>query len=234
MIEESDFDTYLYISKNKFQIFVLDKKKVKNLYIEELKVDHEFNFKDLNILSSFLDKNIFTIEKLIGSFIKNIILVVEYEKTLKVTIGFKKKNYETLVKQKSFESHLTELKDLFKKNYQKLSIMHMCILNYIFDGKRYSSFDSKLIKSYYCVEVSFTTIDNELVFAFNNMFEKYQIKIKQFMCGNYVKNFKSDINDEISITAHELKKGLNTNEVIFVPKYKENKGFFEKFFQLFS
>ena len=234
MIKELDFETYLYISKNKFQIFLIDKKKVKNLYIEELKVDHEFNFKDLNILSNFLDKNIYTIEKLIGNFIKNIILIVEYEKNLKVTIGLKKKNYETQVNQKSFESHLTELKDLFKKNYQKLSIMHMCILNYIFDGKRYSSFDSKLFNDYFCVEVSFTAIDNKLVIAFNNVLEKYQIKIKQFMCGNYVKSFKSDINDEISITAYKLKNGLNANEVIIVPKYRENKGFFEKFFQLFS
>ena len=110
----------------------------------------------------------------------------------------------------------------------------MCILNYIFDGKRYSSFDNKLINDYFCIEVSFTAIDNELVFAFNNILEKYQIKIKQFMCGNYIKNFKSDTSDEISISAHRLKKGLNANEVSIVPKYRENKGFFEKFFQLFS
>ena len=37
MIEDSDLETYLYISKNKFQIFVFDKKKLKNLYSEELK-----------------------------------------------------------------------------------------------------------------------------------------------------------------------------------------------------
>ena len=233
MIEDLDFETYLYISKDKFQIFVLNKKKLKNLYSQELKIDHQFDFKDLNILLNFLDKNIYKIEKLIGNFIKNIILIVENEKNLKINMGIKK-NYETSLKQKSFSSNLTELKDLFKKNYQDQAIMHMCIINYIIDGKRYSSFDTKLINDYFCIEVSFIAIDNKLVFAFDNVLEKYQIKIKQYMCGNYINNFIGDTGDEISIIANKLRNGLNINEITIVPKHKENKGFFEKFFQLFS
>ena len=233
MIEDLDFETYLYISKDKFQIFVLNKKKLKNLYSQELKIDHQFDFKDLNILLNFLDKNIYKIEKLIGNFIKNIILIVENEKNLKINMGIKK-SYETSLKQKSFSSNLTELKDLFKKNYQDQTIMHMCIINYIIDGKRYSSFDSKLINDYFCIEVSFIAIDNNLVFAFDNVLEKYQIKIKQYMCGNYINNFIGDTGDEISIIANKLRNGLNINEIAFAPKHRENKGFFEKFFQLFS
>jgi hypothetical protein len=145
-----------------------------------------------------------------------------------------KKSYETSPKQKSFSSNLTELKDLFKKNNQDQTIMHMCIINYIIDGKRYSSFDTKLINDYFCIEVSFIAIDNKLVFAFDNVLEKYQIKIKQYMCGNYINNFIGDTGDEISIIANKLRNGLNINEITIVPKHKENKGFFEKFFQLFS
>jgi len=233
MIEDLDFETYLYISKDKFQIFVLNKKKLKNLYSQELKIDHRFDFKDLNKLLNFLDKNIYKIEKLIGNFIKNIILIVENEKNLKINMGIKK-SYETSLKQKSFSSNLTELKDLFKKNYQDQTIMHMCIINYIIDGKRYSSFDTRLINDYFCIEVSFIAIDNKLVFAFDNVLEKYQIKIKQYMCGNYINNFIGDTGDEISIIANKLRNGLNINEITIVPKHKENKGFFEKFFQLFS
>ena len=233
MIEDFDFETYLYISKDKFQIFVFNKKKLKNLYSQELKIDHQFDFKDFNILLNFLDKNIYKIEKLIGNFIKNIILIVENEKNLKINMGIKK-SYETSLKQKSFSSNLTELKDLFKKNYQDQTIMHMCIINYIIDGKRYSSFDTKLINDYFCIEVSFIAIDNKLVFALDDVLEKYQIKIKQYMCGNYINNFIGDTGDEISIIANKLRNGLNINEIIIVAKHKENKGFFEKFFQLFS
>ena len=35
MIENSDFETFLYISKNKYQIFVYDKNNLKNLYVKK-------------------------------------------------------------------------------------------------------------------------------------------------------------------------------------------------------
>ena len=65
MIEEKDFETYLYISKDKFQIFTYDKLSKKNLYDEELKLAHYFDFNDMSILSKFLDQNIFKIERLL-------------------------------------------------------------------------------------------------------------------------------------------------------------------------
>ena len=93
MIEEIDFETYLYISNKKFQIFVFDKNKSKNLYNRELKVFNEFNFQNLNNLSKFLDENIYKIEKLVGKFIKNIILIIKKEENFHVNIAIKKKNY---------------------------------------------------------------------------------------------------------------------------------------------
>ena len=234
MIENLDFETYLYISKNEFQIFVLDIKKSKNLFSDKLKIDYQFDFKNSNSLINFLDNNIYKIEKLVGNFIKNIILILNIENTLKVNIGSKKKNYENLVKQKNLENNLIELKDLFKENYQYQKIMHMHVLNYFFDNKRYSFFEDKKINNHFCIEVSFVTIDNEITFLLDNILEKYQIKITKYMCGNYIRDFTDEDNDKISITAYKLQNGLNKNEVIFVPKSHKNKGFFEKFFQLFN
>ena len=91
MIEEIDFETYLYISKNKFQVFVFDIKKQKNLYSKELKIDNEFDFQNLNGLTKFLDENIYKIERLVGNFIKNIILILESDKNLNTNIAIKKK-----------------------------------------------------------------------------------------------------------------------------------------------
>jgi len=90
MIEETDFETFLYISKNKYQIFVNDKKNLKNLYNKELKINEEI---DLNSLSKFLDDNIYKIEKEVGSFVKNIILIIDDDKILNINIAIKKYNY---------------------------------------------------------------------------------------------------------------------------------------------
>ena len=119
MIEEIALETYLYISKNKFQIFLFDKKNIKNLYNKELKVDNNFHVNDFNNLSKFLDDHIYMIEKLMGNFIKNIILIIESDKNLDVNIGVKKKNYNNPINQKYLENSLTDLKDLFKENYHE-------------------------------------------------------------------------------------------------------------------
>ena len=129
MIEQIDFETYLYVSNNKFQIFVYDKINQNNLYKEELRLNDKFNFEDFNNLSKFLDNNIYKIEKLVGNFIKNIILIIENDKNLYVDIAVKKKNYDKSINQKYLENSLTELKDLFQENYQEQTIMHMVMVN---------------------------------------------------------------------------------------------------------
>jgi hypothetical protein len=234
MIDKTDFETFLYVSMNKYQIFVFDNKKPEKLYNEELKINNEFDIKNLSSLSKFLDENIYKIEKLVGSFIKDIILIIESDKILDVNIAIKKKNYENFINQKYLENNLTELKDLFKENYQERTIMHMVVINYIVNGKKYSLFESDLIGDNLCLEVSLISISDDLALALNKVLEKYQIKISQYMCGNYIKNFFETNDDEISLMAFKLRNGYNANEVILIPKNTENKGFFEKFFQLFS
>jgi len=130
--------------------------------------------------------------------------------------------------------NLTEVKDLFKENYQEQTIMHMVINNYLVNGKNYSSFENGLNSDNLCLEVNFISISNDLVITFDKILEKYQIKISQYLNTNYVKNCFKDDNIELSEMAYKLRNGYNDNEVILVPKHIENKGFFEKFFQLFS
>ena len=69
MTQVTDFETFLFISKNKYQIFVYDKDNLKNLYNEEIKINDGI---ELDNLSNFLDENIYKIEKKINNFIKNI------------------------------------------------------------------------------------------------------------------------------------------------------------------
>ena len=63
---------------------------------------------------------------------------------------------------------------------------------------------------------------------------KHQIQVNQYMSGEYIQSFFGSDISELSIMASKLKNGLNKNEITLVSKNTENKGFFEKFFQLFS
>ena len=231
MIENSDFETFLYISKSKYQIFVYDKNNLKNLYSEEIENSHEI---ELNTLSKFLDDNIYKIEKKIKNFIRNIILIVEDDKILEIGISLKKKNYEKNVNQKQLENSLVEVKDIFKENYQDLLIMHMVIVekenNFLLDNANNSD-------DYLFLEVNFISIPNKFTFYFDKLLENHQINIIRYMSGGYIKSFfdiESKESMELFVMANKLNDGLNKNEVQLISKSKENSGFFEKFFQLFS
>ena len=232
MTQVTDFETFLFISKNKYQIFVYDKDNLKNLYNEEIKFNDGI---ELDNLSNFLDENIYKIEKTINDFIRNIILIIEDDKVLELGISIKKKYYEKHIDQKYLESSLVELKEVFKENYQDQIIMHMIIVN---NDKNENNFQLNNLNNNnddcLFLEVNFISIPNNLTFYFDKLLENYQIKIRRYMSGNYIKSYFDKDETDLSMMANKLNNGLNINEVQLVSKSIENRGFFEKFFQLFS
>ena len=130
MSEDLELETYLSISPNKFGIYLLDPKKNKNLYKEELRFENNSKNIDFVYLNKFLEENIFKIEKLNGKFIENIFLIVKSLDVVNLEIGIKKKNYENSINKKYLVNAVTEVKDLVKETYQDSKIMHIitCIL----------------------------------------------------------------------------------------------------------
>ena len=231
MIEELDIETYLYISHNKFEIFLYDKKKSVNLYNEKFINTDNPNYINYNLLDNFLNSNIFKIEKLIDNFIKNIYLIIESDNFLTVNFGIKKKNYDTIV---NLENLLVESKDLFEKNYQNQKIIHMLVNKYKINGADVSSFDDNTNCKDFSLEVEFIYLPNSFLSGINKTLEKYQIKIARYFDANYLqKTFKGqDIDFPRMI--FNIQNGFNQNEVSLIPKNNKNTGFFEKFFQFFS
>ena len=227
MTQETDFEIFLFISKNKYQIFVYDKDNLKDLYNSEIKINGVIEFDNL---SNFLDENIYKIEKKLNNFIRNIILIIEDDKVLEVGISIKKKNYEKDIDQKHLENSLVEVKDVFRENYQDQIIMHMIIVN---NDKNENNFQLNN-DNYLFLEVNFISIPNNFTFYFDKLLENHQIKITRYMSGNYIKNYFGEDATELSMMANKLNNGIDKNEVQLVSKSIENKGFFEKFFQLFS
>ena len=234
MTEELSFEAYLSLSQNKFQIYLLDKKSLKNIYKEEVYLENTSDLIDYNLLHSFLDKNIFKIEKLIGKFLRSIIVVIDNNQTLNCSIGIKKKNYGEKIDKNNLESSLAELKDLFKENYQNYKIMHFVINRCLIDGINYKSFDKEIIGEDMIIEVNFISISNILIKEISNVLEKYQIKIDRLFEKKYIKNLFEGEHLDLSLIAFKIQSGHNKNEITLVPKSIKKRGFFEKFFQLFS
>ena len=234
MTDESNFEVYLSLSQKKFEIYLLDKKSLKNIYKEEVYLENDSDLIDCNFLHSFLDKNIFKIEKLIGTFLRSIVVIIENDQTLNCSIGIKKKNYGEKISKHYLESSLAELKDLFKENYQNNKIIHFILSRYIIDGVNYSSYDQEIDGEDMCIEVTFISISSTLIKEISKVLEEYQIKIDRLFDKKYIKNLFEEENLDLSLIGFKIQSGYNQNEITLVPKSKKMRGFFEKFFQLFS
>lgn len=233
MNKNLELENYLNISPNKFGIYSFDTKNLKNLYKKELIISENKNFPNSEILNTFIDNNIFKIEKLSGKFVENIFLILEDEQISNLQMGIKKKNYNVNITKQYLENLLIEAKDLFRENHQDQEIMHMIINKYFFNDKNYQSFHENLKCDHLALEIEFKFIPSSIKYELNKILENYQIKIVRYLDGAYIKNiFNRDI--ELSEMTHKILRGYNQNEISFVPKSPKKLAFFEKFFQLFS
>ena len=234
MNKEIDFETYLIISYGKFEIFLLDIKNYKNIYQEEFKFRDDSEKLDFNLLNDFLENNIFKIEKLAGNFVNNINIVIENKSILTSNICIKKKNYTGEITSVILESMLTDVKDLFKENYNQYKLIHMIINRYITNGESHSSLQDQVSNDEICLEIKLISISNLLILKIENILRKYQIQVNNYLDKEYVKGFFLDKKLDVSQMAHKLKNGMNKNEIQIISKSPKKLGFFEKFFQLFS
>ena len=233
MIEELETETFLYISKDKFQIFLFEKKNFKNLYKDEIKF-YKSHYIDFHNLNKFLESNIFKIEKLIKGFVKNISLVIDNKDVSNIDIGLKRKNYNYSINNNDLKNSITEIRELFKKNFSNQNIMHIIIKRFLVDDKNYSLLHEAVKGDYFCLEVQFISISKDFVIEVEKVLENYQIKVNRYLCANYILNFFKNDTLDLSHMAYEIQCGRNQYEVELIPKTLRKTGFFEKFFQLFS
>ena len=234
MNEDLEVEIYLIISPKAFRIFLFDKKKLENLYKEEVFFKNKEDQIDFNFLDKFLEENVFKIEKLMKSFLKNIYLIIDCKKIFELNFAIKKKNYKTVINQNLLESILTDAKDLFKENYPEKRIMHMLIKNYIVDGKNYLSLDEDFNGDNCCLEIQFKSISKYYASNVDKILEKYQIRISEYFDLKYIEELSVIHNIDLIEMIFRVKNGFNQNEVKLIPKIYKKTGFFEKFFQLFS
>jgi len=234
MNSKNNFETFLSISNKEFLIYAKEKDSNRKLFDNKFKITETENDKYLELLDKFLDENIFKIEKILKSFVNNIIVIIDNQEDLSIGISFKKKNYGKFLNKDDLSHLLNDSKNQIKENYDNWFIAHMIITQYILNDKKYDYLPTDVTSESICLDVGFICFSREYLKKLENILNKYHIKIKQFVNANYLKNcFK---NDEINIFSmcEKIINGYNENEIFLVPKYRKNKGFFEKFFNFFS
>ena len=110
MNNENNFETYLIINSDHFWISVIQIDNNEVIYNDK-KLINDFSKKlNLNLLDEFMKKNVFIIEKKIGSFLNNIFLIIDFEEFFPLNISIKKNYSGESITLESLNYLLNEIK----------------------------------------------------------------------------------------------------------------------------
>ena len=234
MNEDENFETYLFLSLRKIEIFVCKKLDNKIFYKNEFLIKDELREFNFELIDNFLSNNIFKIEKLIKDFIKNIYVIIDYDIFFKVQITLKKYYSGKVVNRNSLSNILIDARNQCHKTFQGKNIIHIFLDNYKIDNKDFKYLPKDLICNNLCLDITFICLPETFIKNLENVLKRYQITLNRFISANYMRELFPNSDLELNEIAKRILDGCNENEVKLVAKSPKNKGFFEKFFHFFS
>ena len=233
MVDTANFETYLFLSQTDFVISVIKKNNDK-IYEKKLFLDSKTQDLDLDKLDQFLNDNIFKIEKILKSFVKNINLIIDSHKFFSVKISIKKNNYGELITSKSLNYTLNEARDYCSNTLENKRIIHILIDDYLIDDKKYLDLPVNLRCNHFSLNINFICLPLNYLKNLEDCFKRYQISLNRLISMQYIKTYFSDEKINLDEMAKKIIDGHNLNEVELTTKKTENRGFFEKFFHFFN
>ena len=234
MIREADFQTYLYLNKTQYIIYVTDNKTNEKIYSEKLEIEEnstEFKFRKMD---EFLDSNILKIEKKLDSFINDIYVILDSKEFHSIKLSIKKDNNGNLINSDALIHPLNDLKNLCQSNLFNKKIIHFFIEKYVIDNKFYSSLPENVKCNIFSLDTEFICLSKNLIENIEKILKKYHISINQILSAGYLEKFKDNTDNTIFTTASRIIAGHNSNEVLLTGKINKKQGFFERFFNFFN
>ena len=206
----------------------------KILFKEEKLLDDHNEDSNLKKLDNFLAKNILKIEKILKNFVKDVYIILDDKEFLPIEISIKKDHNGNSISQENLINPLNVLKNLCQLSFKDKKIIHMLIENYQIDGKDYSFLPENLKCNNFSLDIKFICLSKNLIEHYESVLKRYHILVNQILNAEYIEQFQDQQNPNIYTTASRIISGLNNNEISLVNKTSKSKGFFEKFFDLFS
>jgi len=230
---EEDFETFMYIGTKKMLICVFSKIDSKILYKNESKILELNNHIDENKIVNFLSENIFKIEKQLNQFINDISLIIDNNQFQLIDVSIKQNIYGEANK-KNLLNLIKDLKNYIFDSYTDCTLIHYVVNHYLFDNNVLKNFNYSKKCDHLGLDTTFILLKKDEILFYQKIFEKFQISVNKIMSGKYIFDF-FDFNElnECEM-GRKISSGFNPNEVFLFEKKIEKKGFFERFFNLFS
>ena len=230
-----DHSTFILISPNKFIISIIDSKN--EIIFEKVFKDINMNMTEKinsNVLSDFLKKNIFEIEKKFKRFIKFFYLIIDDDSIYSVNISIKDKADIISLNTKIVNDLLLDARSCCKDTLKDVDILHIKIDKFYIDNSYYDVLPDKKKCENLSIDLNFICLPNDFLKNVKQLLSKYQISVDKALSHSYLRSFFNNNSKNIYEIAQKIMSGLNENEVSITYKSPKYKGFFEKFFEFFK
>ena len=233
MENDSDFEVFLFFSPEKLILSVNRKTDFKLIYKDELFFENN-NYLNFDKLTFFLNENIFKVEKILGSFIEKINIIVETKDFLNLQISIKKYDYNENINSNVILYLIKSARSQCEKTIKNRKIIHILIDNYYIDDTHFAKLPLNQKCKNFSLDISFICLPDELIKQIVKTLKKFQISINRILSATYIDRFANDRDTNFFKMASKIIGGYNENEIKLINKTLKNKGFFEKFFDLFN
>ncbi len=234
MNEISDSKTQLLISPKKIAISTNLNSNFDIIHESEIFIPDSNDEINFEILSKFLNENIYKIEKKSKSFVEKLNLIIDCKYFLTVGISVKKNTVNGSVNRDDIIYLLNDAKEQCKKSSEGKKIIHLLIKNYRLDNNNYLHIPKDVKYKNFSLDLEFIYLSEEIIQKVEQVLKKYQILIDQIISLEYLRVFFDGRSDNTFLLAKKITEGCNENEVDIISKIPKNIGFFEKFFNFFS
>ena len=234
MNNDLNFEVFLFFSPEKIIISVNRKTDFKIIFKDEFffkNISAQLNF---DKLETFLNENIFKVEKILGNFVEKMNIVIETTDFFNLQISMKKNNYNGNIDSSIILYLIKSAKYQCEKTIQNMRIIHILIDNYLIDNVNFTELPINQKCKNFSLDISFICLPDELIKHIEKTLKKFQISVNQILSASYIDKYVSDRDINFFEMTSKIIEGHNKNEVKLVNKTSKNKGFFEKFFDLFS
>ena len=234
MENDLNFEVFLFFSPKKIILSVNRKNDLKKIFKNEIFLKNASTQLNFNKLESFLNENIFKVEKILGNFVEKMNIIIETTDFFNLQISMKKNNYNENINSSIILYLIKSAKYQCEKTIQNMRIIHILIDNYLIDNVHFTELPLNQKCKNFSLDISFICLPNELIKDIEKTLKKFQISINQILSASYIDKYVSDTDINFFEMTSKIIDGHNKNEVKLVNKISKNKGFFEKFFNLFS
>ena len=234
MRDNLNFEVFLFFSPEKIILSVNRKTDFVSVFNKEFFINEKFTHLDFEKLNFFLNENIFKIEKTLGNFIEKVNLIIKSSDLFNLQLSIKKNDYNKKINLNTISSLLKDAKYQCNNTIHKNKIIHILIDNYIIDNHSYTELPLNQKCESFSLDISFICIPEVIVGKIQDILKTYQITLNNIVSSKYIERY---LNDESVNYFHMVSKiidGHNKNEFKITNKTSKNRGFFEKFFNLFG